>query len=498
MNGPLVECPAGRIRGRRCGDLLRFDGIPFAAPPLGSRRFRPPEPPLLPSNGEIDATRPRPAALQLPGPALGSRPVGATSEDCLHLNLVTPSPEGHRPVMVWVHGGGYVNGSAGDPIHRGERLVARGEVVLVTFDYRLGVFGFLHPEDAPNPGLRDQIAALRWVRDNVADFGGDPDRVTLFGESAGAMSIRALMATPEADELFHAAVLQSGAGVGVESPAGAELVRARMAAELGSDDWSRWQALPGDRLLEAQVRVGEAIRAETGHGAWRPMVDGELVRSSGQQAQAREINRRRPVLMGMNAHEQRLFVNPRRPMSRAEAITRLARTLAAIGADAEDHAAAVLARHEQLDPEAGEAARLAAAETDLFFRIPMLRFCNARAGAPAATFQYLFRWLSPALRGRLGACHALEIPFVFGTLDAPGMERFAGTSEDAWALSSAMIDAWSAFAHTGSPDAAVPEWQPWTPDQHWCWIADRNPHIERGPNEDALEIWRSVLPEGGF
>jgi para-nitrobenzyl esterase len=497
MNGPLVACPAGRIRGRRCGELLRFDGIPYAAPPVGPRRFRPPEPPL-PSDGEIDATRLRPAALQRPGPALGSRPVGDTSEDCLHLNLVTPSPEGRRPVMVWVHGGGYVNGSAGDPIHRGERLVARGDLVLVTFDYRLGVFGFLHPEDAPNPGLRDQIAALRWVRDNIADFGGDPDRVTLFGESAGAMSIRALMATPEADELFHAAVLQSGAGVGVESPAGAELVRARMAAELGSDDWRRWQALPGDRLLDAQVRVGEAIRAETGRGAWRPMVDGRLVHSSGQQAQAREVNRRRPVLVGMNAHEQRLFVNPRRPMSRDEAIVRLARTLTATGPDAGDRAAAVLAHQEQLDPEATEASRLAAAETDLFYRIPMLRFCRARSEASAATFQYLFRWPSPALRGRLGACHALEIPFVFGTLDAPGMERFAGTGEDAQTLSRAMIDAWSAFARHGSPDRAVPEWQPWTPMEHWCWIADREPHMERGPDEDALEVWRSVLPEGGF
>jgi para-nitrobenzyl esterase len=497
MNGPLVECPAGRIRGRRSGDLLRFDGIPFAAAPVGHRRFRPPEPPPR-NRGEIDATQHRPAPLQRPGPALGSRPVGATSEDCLHLNLVTPSPDGRRPVMVWIHGGGYVNGSASDPIHLGERLVTRGDLVLVTFDYRLGVFGFLHPEDAPNPGLRDQIAALQWVRDNVSAFGGDPDRVTLFGESAGAMSIRALMAAPAADELFHAAMLQSGAGVGVESPAGAEMVRTRMAAELGSDDWSRWQALPGDRLLDAQVRVGEEIRAETGRGAWRPMVDGELVRSSGQQAQAREINRRRPVLMGMNAHEQRLFVNPRRPISRAEAVTRLARTLAPIGTDAEDRAAAVLARHEQLDPEASEATRLAAAETDLFFRIPMLRFCNARAGAPAATFQYLFRWPSPALRGRLGACHALEIPFVFGTLDAPGMERFAGTGEDARALSQAMIGAWSAFAHAGSPEGAVPDWQPWTPEEHRCWIADRNPHMEQGPDEDALDVWRSILPEGGF
>lgn len=502
---PVVETGQGRFRGRASGMVLRFDGMPFAQPPIGPLRFRPPEPPL-PHRHIRDATAPTPAPLQRAGPALGSRPVAATSEDCLHLNVVTPALTGARPVMVWIHGGGFVNGSAADPIHAGERLVARGDVVLVTLDYRLGVFGFLHADAQTNLGVRDQLAAIQWVRREIGAFGGDPQRITLFGESAGAMSIRALMATPAADDLFRAVILQSGADTGPHDTYEAVAVQRAFSTAVGSDDPAHWRRLPAEQLLDAQVRVSREIRAATGRGAWRPVVDHDLIVSDGVGTQDRPVNRARPMLIGMNAHEQRLFVNLRRPPSRAEAVARLANALRGRSADPTDAAARVMAQLAAARPDLGEAELLADAETDLFYRLPILQLCHARSdrtdsahgsepGQAAPTFQYLFAWPSPALRGRLGACHALEIPFVFGTLDDDGMARFAGTDAAAWALSDRMIDAWTAFAHRGTPASAIREWHPWTQDGRSCWVADRTPAMERAAGEDALAPWRSLWPD---
>lgn len=500
MSDPVVSAPCGRVRGRRSDGCLRFDGIPFAAPPLGARRFEPPAPPAAlgrPPGSPFDATRPGPAPLQRPGPALGTRPVGVTSEDCLHLNLVTPTLDGSRPVLVWIHGGGFVNGSAADAPHAGERLALCGDLVLVTFDYRLGVLGFLHRPEAPGPGLADQLAALRWVRTNVAAFGGDPQRVTLCGESAGAMSIRALMATPAADDLFGAAILQSGAGIDEMLPEDAVRVRSAFASEVGSDDPAHWRTLDAETLLDAQSAVGAQIRALTGRGAWRPLIDGRNVVTDGVHAQARPVNRSRPLLLGMNADEQRLFVNLRHPMAPEAARARLARALGGRVDDPATAAAALLDGYARLLPDASEAERLSAAETDLYYRLPMLRLAGARAGAQAPTFQYLFAWPSPALRGRLGACHALEIPFLFGTLEAPGMARFTGADDAARALSDRIIDAWSAFARDGTPRAAVPDWQPWDPGARACWVADRECRMEAGAGEAALALWRTLWPDGG-
>lgn len=489
---PVVDTGQGRFRGRAGRNVLRFDGIPYAQAPLGALRLRPPEPPL-PHAQIRDATEAMPAPLQRTGPALGTRPVGATSEDCLHLNVVTPALTGKRPVMVWIHGGGFVNGSAADPIHAGERLVARGNVVLVTFDYRLGVFGFLHSDEQTNLGVRDQLAALQWVQREIAAFGGDPKRVTLFGESAGAMSIRALMAAPRADDLFRAVILQSGAGTAPPEADDPGRVRRAFAAVVGSDDLAHWRTLPAEQLLDAQVRVGAEFRAATGRGAWRPLIDGELIVSDGISAQHRPVNRARPVLIGMNADEQRLFVNLRRPPNRSESELRLAQGLRGRTADPAAAAALLIAQLAAAHPQHNEAELLAAAETDLYYRLPMLQLCAARRGM-ASTFQYLFAWPSPALRGRLGACHALEIPFVFGTLDEPSMARFAGTDSAAEALSDSMIDAWSAFAHDGTPAGAVPAWHPWSGETRDCWVADRAPAMQRAAGEGDLDSWRQLWP----
>lgn len=487
----IVALPQGRLRGADHAGVIRFDGVPFGAPPTGERRFAPPEP--APGwRGTLDACTPPRGPLQLAGAMLGSRPVGETSEDCLHLNVVTPGLDGKRPVMVWIYGGGFVNGSAADAIHHGERLVRQGDVVLVTLDYRLGAFGFLHTDAGTNVGMQDQLLALQWVRDHIAEFGGDPEQVTLFGESAGGMCVLDLMGTPAADTLFQAAIVQSGAASWLAAPADAKRACQAFAAELDSDDVDHWRRLPPETLLQAQQTVDQAIRATTGRGAFRPLLDGNLVQCDGLTAQARPINRQRPLMIGSNGDEQRLFLNLRR-MQRDAGVQRLARALTRYSDTPVDAANAILSGYAARHPELSENELLAAAETFLYYRVPILRLLNARQDAGATSWNYLFTRPSPALRGRLGACHALEIPFVFGTLDAPGMARFAGDDAQAWQLSEHMMRLWSQFAHHQDPRPAAPEWQPWDPATELAWQLDQVPAPWRNPDTQDLQIWQPLL-----
>ncbi len=487
-----VEIDSGRLRGRISAGVIRFDGIPYAAPPLGTLRFAAPQP-ALPWGGVRNADQSPPGPLQLPGQTLGSRPVAATSEDCLHINVVTPGIKGQRAVLVWIYGGGFINGASADPIHAGERLAARGDVVLVTFDYRLGAFGFLHTEAGSNPGMRDQLAALQWVQRNIGAFGGDPRRVTVFGESAGAMCLLTLMGAPTADSLFRAGIAQSGAASGISDRETAAKTHAAMADELGSTDVHTWRKLPHDRLLAAQQVVGQRIRSSTGRGAFRPMLDGDLIVADGQSAQSREVNRDRPLIVGSNGDEQRLFLVLRRRLDRPTALARLGRALSSLCSEPAEAAARLLDGYARLLPDARESERLAAAETELYYRRPLLALAALREQQHATTWNYLFNWPSPALRGRLGACHALEIPFVFGTLDAPGMASFAGNGAAAWRVSEQMMDAWAAFAQEGHPQAAVAAWAPWSSVHHWAWIIGQAPGVESDPRAAERRLWADVL-----
>ena len=494
MTGPyLARCADGIVQGHARSDVIRFDGIPFAAPPLGHLRLRPPSRPA-PWAARLLATQPGPGPLQRPGPALGTRPVTEVSEDCLRLNIVTPKLEGPRPVMVWIHGGGFTNGQAADPIHRGERRVRQGDVVLVTLDYRLGALGWLHDLDdaeASNLGLRDQLMALRWVKDNISAFGGDPSRVTLFGESAGAMSILALMGAPDADTLFQAVILQSGAAGGLQSPDSARAVRARFLAALSGRSPCTESA---ERILDTQSRVGAAVRTETGRSAWRPVLDGELVQHAALDAMARPINRTRPMIIGTNRDEQRLYVNLRERLDLIDAQVRVSRVLT--GRSAAPAEAARLLVDAYLREHPTPIVALSAILTDLYYRVPAIAIAQARARAQADTWVYRFDRPSPALRGRLGACHALEIPFVFGTLDAPGMSRFAGDDAGALKLSGAMVMNWARFARDGRP--ADERWTPWRPEAQTCWIANDAPTVSTEIDRERMALWRLVLPTAGL
>ncbi len=356
-------------------------------------------------------------------------------------------------MLVWVHGGSFQNGSNAVPVYDGSRF-ARDGVVLVSVNYRLGVDGFARLAGAPdNRGLLDQVAALTWVRDNIAHFGGDPDRVTLVGESAGAMGVTTLTAVPAARGLFHRVVAQSGAGHHVVHPATADLVAAELAGLLGvAPTAEAFAAVPVPDLLAAHHRLADMVAGDPDPARWgevvrnvmpfEPVVDGVLLPGVPAEVVARGEGAEVDLLVGSNDDEHALFLHPLLDLvdePRARAV------LAAHGA-AEDAYATYVAQTGARRP--GDV--LVAALSDWFFRLPALRLAESRLALGLDTHVYEFGWRTPVLDGVLGACHALEIGFVFDTLDVPEGQALTGT-DPPQALADDMHRAWVRFATDGDP-----------------------------------------------
>ncbi|MEV5550704.1 carboxylesterase family protein [Streptomyces sp. NPDC052309] len=443
----------GAVRGRTSPDgVTSFLGIPYAAAPFGARRFREPSPPE-PWTGVRDATAHGPTSPHAPYAPPFDALIPENSiegEDCLNLNVWTPAPEpgAGLPVMVWLHGGAFTNGSGSTSAYDGGAF-ARDGVVCVTLNYRLGTDGFLHLPGRPdNRGLLDQIAALQWVRDNIASFGGDPDRVTVFGESAGAMSIGVLLTTEAARGLFRRAILQSGACHHFLRPSSAALITARLAEKLGIEPTPEaFTAVPLPELLPAQAELRAEVSARPDPARWGEaafnMMPFEPVRPAlvlpGPDCEVE-------LLIGSNAEEYRLFLVPTERLHTLSEST-LHATTAAYGLDP----AAALPVYRAARPGATPGELLSAVATDWFYRIPAIRL----AESVPASYLYEFSWRSPQFDGALGACHALELPFVFDRLHDPSYAPMLGANPPQ-ALADAMHGAWVAFAKTGNPG-----WEPY-------------------------------------
>ncbi len=454
-----VRTQQGIVRGRIDEGVATFKGIPYAAPPFGSNRFQPPRPAER-WDGVREAfkygpTVPKPPYFPpfdvlLPEPAI-------PGEDCLNLNIWTPDvgPTG-LPVMVWIHGGAFSNGSGAIPQYDGSRF-ARDGVICVTINYRLGADGFLYLDDGvSNLGLLDQIAALTWVQENIAAFGGDPNNLTAFGESAGAFSISTLLSMPRAKGLFSRMIAESGAGHHVSSPATGKRVGQYLAEKLGVEPTREAIAVvPIDRLLQAQVGLSGDAFANPDPERWgevaanlmpfEPVIDGEILPVRPIDSIVGGAGAGVDILIGTNSEEQRLLMVPDGVINYINEDI-LAGTVAAYGLPVSE----TIATYRAIRPDASAGELLAAIVTDWFYRIPAIRLAEAHTKGGGATYMYEFAWRSPGFDGQLGACHALEIPFVFDTLDKEGYEAFMGDGAPQQ-LADAMHAAWVAFATSGDP-----------------------------------------------
>jgi para-nitrobenzyl esterase len=513
LSDGVVDTRYGKVRGAEADGIWRFLGIRYTAPPVGDQRLRPPAEPE-PWDGVADALEFGPNAPQ-PEPTLGSAVPGdpeACDEDCLFLNVWAPAGAEALPVMVFVHGGAFVSGAGSSLLYRGERLAGHG-VVLVTINYRLGALGFAgHPDlDAgdgagcANWGLQDQVAALRWVRDNIAGFGGDPDNVTLFGESAGAISVCALLGAPAARGLFRHAIAESGPAVAISLEAAGGIAELLM-AELGMAGASpaALRDVPVEALLAAQAAVGAHFEGGAGL-AFQPAVDGGLLPRHPADAIAAGEAAGVDLMIGTNRDEFKFFavVTPALAALDEEGLTdRVGRGLRSAGLDRLIPAGDAIAAYRAARSARGSATEpfelYSAMASDWLFRVPSMRLAEAQAAAGGRVYCYLFERESPFAGGVLGACHALELPFVFGTLVDPAVGLYSGNGLVELEFSEAMQSAWVSFARSGDPaGGAFYPWPTYEPSDRWTMLLGPLWGAVRAPLEAERSFWDPYLGRYG-
>ena len=480
--GPQIRLTSGDVRGRTEDGVAVFRGMPFARPPVGALRLAAPMP-VEPWDGVREAVAFGPPPPQ--SRVLGAPAARDTDGDWLTVNVWTPDPGAARlPVMVWIQGGGYVYGWSGDPLFDGAAL-ARDGVVVVTFNYRLSAEGFGHFAGAPaNRGLLDQVAALRWVRDNIEAFGGDAGRVTVFGESAGAGSIAALMIMPSATGLFRRAIAQSVPGL-YFSEALATDIAAAISGHLSLpptvDALAR---VAPSRLNDAADEVAGAMAANPLWGPaaylqapFAPVVDGEVLPAVPWQALADGGAAGVELIVGHTRDEYRLFMAVKGELGEItlEQADAALRTLA-------PDPGAYRAAHAEAGPE-----RLyELVQSDWLFRMPSLRLAEAHHGH-GPTYLYELTWNAPGMGGEtLGACHGLGLPLTFGNLTAGAAAFLIGDPPppEAEALTRRVRTAWTTFAAIGDPG-----WPAYDPHERRTWIIDTEPAVGRYPEETSRRLW---------
>lgn len=501
MGNPIAETRYGKVQGYEQGAISVWKGIPFAQPPTGELRFRAPQPPE-PWTGVRQATAFSPMAPQVP--AMGASMVGAMgaeravdqrpmSEDCLYLNIWSPGAEGQkRPVMVYIHGGAFTLGSASDPWYDGTSFAANHSIVVVSLNYRLGILGFVSLNDlagadatfTANCGLLDQIAALEWVRENIPAFGGDPDQVTVMGESAGAMSIAALLGMPASKGLFQRAILQSGAAGFLPTRPEATKVAQALLAKLGlqTSQLSALAEVPLETMLKIQPELG---REFGGVRAYNPVIDGETLPQHPLAMIAQGSAAKVAILAGTNRDEWRLFaMMSGGPQVDEQQLTQL------FG----DQAESALALYTQARADQSKELAWVDIMSDLVFRMPAIHLAEEQVRQGAPVWMYRFDWESPAFGGALGAAHAMDIPFVWNTLDTPLSRMFTGDSPARQELSDLMHTTWASFIRSGNPATALPPaWPPYDLQRRATMIFGGTPHVVDDPQGQVRALWKQVL-----
>lgn len=487
---PEVRVTTGPLRGAWEAGAAVFRGIPFAEPPVGELRFTAPRP--APRwNGLREALSYGPPPPQGGHFGMDASSGAAADEDWLTVNVWSPDPApgAALPVMVWIHGGGYVIGTSGLPEYDGARL-ARDGVVVVTFHHRVGMEGFARIEGAPaNRGLLDQVAALEWVRDNIRAFGGDPGQVTVFGQSAGGGSVAALLAMDRTIGLFRRAVVQSAPGTLFSAELAADIAAA-CAAELGlRPTIADLSPVDPRQLTAAADAVGATMDQRTGRwgrAAYRsvsfsPVVDGEVLAVTPWQALAEGAGRDIELFVGHTRDEQRLF-------------TAISGRLGTVDEQQAAHALDILApgtdgarRYRDAFPAAGPEELYELVHSDWLFRMPSLHLAEAQTAAGGRAHVYELTWPAPGMGGALGSCHGLDVPLVFGNLDRGQTALLIGeaSTPEAEALSARMRTAWTSFAAHGDPG-----WPAYEADRRLVQRFDTEPAVVIYPEERSRRIWQ--------
>jgi para-nitrobenzyl esterase len=487
----------GTVEGFVTGSKTQvFLGIPYARPPRGELRFRPPQE-LFPWSKSREALAFGPVCPQIKNRL---EPAGwlAQDEDCLTINVWTPAADGaKRPVLVWIHGGGFFEGASSRPVYDGESFARRGDIVFVSMNYRVGVLGFLYLDGldrslagSGNLGFQDQIASLKWVKANIAAFGGDPDNVTIMGESAGSFSVTTLMTLPSAKGLFNKVIAESGVPILNRTPGFAARETARFMELAGVDSIEELRALPVENVLKAQERLmnDASIGAER---LFMPVLDGAVISRDPMQALMDGAGAGIPLLHGTTEDEFRfwIYVEPLIVLASPDFLLNQAPELKAQLGGSKDR---IIEHYKKTRPSLSSGDIAMAIAGDMVFLIPHIRLAEAQA-KHAKSYMYLFRWDSPVQDGKYGSHHGLEVPFVFRTIYAENYQEFLGENPPL-PLSEKMQDAWIAFVRTGNPGiTGLPEWPVYDTTRRATMLLDSEPKLADDPQKDIRLIYKGVL-----
>lgn len=502
----LAETAYGRIRGTEFGGIKVFKGVPYGASTSGRNRFLPPVSPAKWA-GVRDALAYGPSAPQRePGTRRAASPIAVAAaglpvegEDCLVLNIWTPAVgDGRkRPVMFWCHGGGFATGSGSSPVTEGTNLARRGDVVVVTINHRLNVLGFTALEESGGAefassgdvGMLDIAFALEWVRDNIAQFGGDPAAVTIFGQSGGGRKVATLLAMPTAKGLFHRAIIESGATVRlVEREQGARVARELMSTMgLSKGQGRELQALPLDRIMSAYFAVVRRMNVDQMTQGFSPLVDGRIVPHHPFHPTASAVSAEVPLMIGSTRTELTSSAQEG-DFSLSDATMR-------------DRVRGLLGPHADEAIQVYQKANPGATPSDIYFLIasdyrysgPVMKIAERRAAlGKGSVFLYYFRWETPVDGGRLRSPHTIEIPFAFDNVKAA--TRLTGGGPEAMALADKVSDTWIAFARTGNPNTSkLPRWTAFNASDRPTMVFNNESRLENDPiREQRLVMFRAL------